>query len=141
VAAQGSSGVVAFATDDSGAGVEGITSAGHGVHGRAAAAAGIGVFAENAAGGTALHANGTSSFTGVTLFSRSGSLTVRAGKDSVTKTGIKLTAASLVLATLQQLRAGVYVQAAVTNVAGKSFTVHLSKKVTANTAVAWFVIS
>ncbi len=62
-----------------------------------------------------------------------------AGKSTATQTGVALSAASLVLATLQQDRSGVYVRSAVPNVAASSFTVHLSKAVTASTSVAWFV--
>jgi hypothetical protein len=68
-------------------------------------------------------------------------LTVGAGKSSVTRTGVALSAASLVLATLQQDRAGVWVRSAVPNVAGSSFTVHLSKAVPASTKVAWFMVN
>ena len=51
------------------------------------------------------------------------------------------TTASLVLATLQDNRAGIFVQAAVPNISGSSFTIHLSKAVSANTKVAWFVVN
>jgi hypothetical protein len=105
------------------------------VHGKATAAAGVGVLAENTAGGTALKAAGPA------VFSRSGILTVAAGKSSGTVTGVALSAASLVLATLQQNLSGVYVRSAVPNVPGSSFTVHLSKAVTASAAVAWFVVN
>ncbi len=74
------------------------------------------------------------------MFSRSGILAARAGRCSATQVGVPLTAASLVLATLQQNQAGVLVQAAVPNVAGSSFTVHLSKTVPARTKVAWFIV-
>jgi len=105
------------------------------VHGNAVDAAGVGVLAENNGGGTALEVTGPS------VFSRSGVLTVGGGKSSATKTGVALSAASLVLATLQQDRAGVWVRSAVPNVAGSSFTIHLSKAVTASTQVAWFVVN
>jgi len=108
----------------SGAGVEGI-----------AGAKGVGVLAESSAGGTALQA------TGRAVFSRSGVLTVAAGSSKVTKTGVALTSASLVLATLQQDVAGVWVRSAVPNVTAKSFTVHLSKAVSATAKVAWFVVN
>ena len=93
------------------------------------------MLAENTAGGTALKA------TGPAVFSRSGVLKVPAGKSSVTRTGVALSAASLVLATLQQDQAGVWVRSAVPNVAGSSFTVNLSKAVSASTKVAWFVVN
>jgi len=108
----------------SGAGVEGI-----------GGAKGVGVLAESSAGGTALQA------TGRAVFSRSGVLTVAAGSSKVTKTGVALTSASLVLATLQQDVAGVWVRSAVPNVTAKSFTVHLSKAVSATAKVAWFVVN
>ena len=72
------------------------TTGGNGVHGIAESSSGAGVLAENTGGGTALKA------TGPAVFSRSGILTVAAGKSSGTVTGVPLTAASLVLATLQQ---------------------------------------
>ena len=117
------SGVVGIGAG-SGAGLEGIGGAG-----------GVGVLAESSGGGTALKA------TGRVVFSKSGVLTVPAGKSTVTKTGVALTAASLVLATLQQDVPGVWVRSAVPNVTAKSFTVHLSKAVSAKTKVAWFVLN
>jgi hypothetical protein len=99
-------------------------------------AGGIGVLAQaTGSGATALSVQGPA------VFSRSGVLTVAAGKSSANVTGVALTSASLVLATLQQHITGVYVQAAVPNVTGSSFTVYLSKAVTAATKVAWFIIN
>jgi len=106
---------------------------GRGVTGVATSAAGAGVKAVNAQGGPAL------SVEGAAVFSRSGIVTVEAGKSSATESNVALTAASLVLAMLQQNVAGVSVQSAVPDVPGSSFTVHLSKAVTASTKVAWFV--
>jgi hypothetical protein len=106
---------------------------GNGVVGQAISTDGAGVLAVNFAGGTALQVAGKAAF------SRSGVLTVAAGKSSATVTGVALTAASLVLATLQQDRAGIWVRSAVPNVTASSFTVHLSKAVPARTRVAWFV--
>jgi len=117
------SGVVGIGVG-SGGGVEGI-----------AGPQGVGVLAQNTAGGAALKA------TGRVVFSRSGVLTVAAGSSTVTKTGVALTVASLVLATLQQDVAGVWVRSAVPNVTAKSFTVHLSKAVSATAKVAWFVVN
>ncbi len=79
--------------------------------------------------------------TGKAQFSRSGVLTVAAGKSSATHAGVALTSASLVLATVQQDRPGVWVRWAAPNVARSSFTVHLSKAVPARTRVAWFVVN
>ena len=115
-------------------GVLGQTSTGNGVRGIVTAAGGVAVFADNPFG-TALKA------TGRTVFSQSGILTVSAGSSRVTKTGVMLTTSSLVLATLQQNVPGVYVQSAVPNVSGSSFTVHLNKTAPARIKVAWFVIN
>jgi hypothetical protein len=118
-----------------GTGVQGSSSgSGFGVAG-GAEPGGVGVFAVNAGNGTALQVSGKAAF------SRSGHLTVGAGSSKVTKTSIDLTAASLVFATLQQHRDGVSVSAAVPDVAGSSFTIHLTKAVTASTKVAWFVLN
>jgi hypothetical protein len=118
-----------------GAGVLGTGFHGPAVHGRADFADAIGVLAENTAGGIAFKATGTASF------SRSGVLTVAPRASTVTKTGVTLTAGSLILATLQQNRAGVFVQAAVPDVSRSSFTIHLNKPVPAATNVAWFVVN
>jgi hypothetical protein len=87
------------------------------------------------AGGPALKAAGPA------VFSRSGILTVAAGKSSGTVTGVALSAASLVLATVQQNLSGVYVRGAVPNTAGSSFTLYLSKAPSAGAKVAWFVVN
>src|SRR5712691_6341306 len=133
--ATGGAGVIGIGKGN-GTGVLGIgAGTGAGVTGQATAAGGVGVLAQNTAGGPALKA------TGRAIFSRSGVLTVAAGSSTVTKTGVALTAASLVLATLQQDVPGVWVRSAVPNVAGSSFTVHLSKAVSAATKLAWFVVN
>jgi hypothetical protein len=93
------------------------------------------VRAENTKGGNALQVSGKAAF------SRSGILTIAAGSSSGTVMGVALTSASLVLATLQQDRAGAWVRSAVPNIAGSSFTVHLNKTVTASTSAAWFVVN
>ncbi len=82
----------------------------------------------------AFQASGTASF------SWSCVLIVRAGRSAVTKTGVALTK-SLVLATLHENRAGVFIQSAVPDIAASSFTVHLNKSVTADTKVAWFIVN
>jgi len=104
---------------------------GDGVHGEAPL--GIGV---KATGKTALQVNGPA------VFNRSGIVTVAAGHSTVTNTGIALTAASLVLATIQGNVAGVFVQG-VTRVTGSSgsFTIHLNKTVSKSVKVAWFAIN
>ena len=86
---------------------------------------------------------GTSSFSDVVSFARSGLLTMHAGKSSVTHTGVTLTSTSLVLASLQNNIPGVYVEAVVPSVSGKSFEIVLSKKVPSEMTakVAWFVVN
>lgn len=108
----------------SGDGVQGLgNGTGSGVHG-VGTGNGIGVLAENLAGSTAGIALKA---TGRTVFSRNGVLTAAAGHSTATMPGVALTPASLVLATLPQHAAGVYILAAVPNVAGSSFKVYLSK--------------
>jgi len=118
-----------------GAGVLGTGINGPAVHGKADSATAIGMLAEHTAGGVAFQASGTA------RFSRSGVLTVPAGKSTVSKTGVALTSASLVLATLQQDRAAVWVRSAVPDVAANAFTIHLSKAVSSSTKVAWFIVN
>jgi hypothetical protein len=115
----------------SGSGVQGFSTAGNGVRGVALSAS-----------ATALKAEGKSTFSGKTTFSRSGTVTVAAGTSQKTKSPISLTSASLVLATIQGNQTGVYVQG-VTKVTGSSgsFTIHLNKNTTVNLPVAWFVVN
>lgn len=86
---------------------------------------------------------GTSSFSDVASFARSGVLSIGTGKSSATFTGVALTSTSLVLATLQNHLARLHVVAVVPNVAGSSFEVFLSRGIakgeTAN--VAWFIVN
>ncbi len=104
---------------------------------------GTGVVGESP-GGTGVVASGRTALKvqGPAVFSRSGVLTVAAGHSSATKTGVALTAASLVLATIQGNVAGVFVQG-VTLVTGASgsFTIHLNKTVQAKIKVAWFAVN
>jgi hypothetical protein len=131
----GGMGVQGRATSQSGIGVYGETEApnGTGVLGNATQANGTGVRALST-NGTALAVDGKASF------SRSGKLTVPAGATSVVKTGVALTSASMVLATLQQRRSGLWVQAAVPSPGSASFTLYLNKAAPASTTVAWFVL-
>ncbi len=114
-------------------GVGGI-GGGTGVYGRGVGA-GSGVLAESTGAGPTLNVSGPA------FFSTAGVVTVSAGKSSVTQTGVTLTSSSLIFATLQQNHSGVWVQSAVPDVAGSSFTVHLNKAVTASTTVAWFTVN
>lgn len=124
-----------------GAGVLGTSSRGPGVHGRADVPKQVAVLAENTAGGTALLAKGKAVFKDAAVFSRSGIITVRVGRSTVTKTGVPLTAASLVLATLQEHKPGIYILAAVPDINADSFTIHLSKAVPSRTKIAWFIVN
>ena len=74
-------------------------------------------------------------------FDRSGKLTIAAGHSSIAKTGIALTSASFILATLQTNVAGLSIQAAVTNPAGSSFTIYLNKAPAVAVAVAWLAVN
>ena len=72
---------------------------------------------------------------------RSGTLTILAGSSSITQTGINIDSSSVVLATLQQNRSGLWVQAAVPSVSGSSFTIYLNHATNSNAAVGWFVVN
>ena len=81
-------------------------------------------------------------------FHTSGVLTMPAGKSSVTfdtlgpgGAPLKLLSGSMVLATPQTNRAGLYVQAAVPNVVKGTVTIYLNKKAPAATKVAWFILN
>ena len=63
------------------------------------------------------------------------------GQYSATATSVSLTSTSLVMATMQQRRAGISIEAAVPNTAASSFTVYLSKAVPSDTVIAWFIVN
>jgi hypothetical protein len=139
----GADGVRGFTT--SGSGVSGFTtsgSTGNAVVGQSDGT-GAGVVGESPAG-TGVVASGKTALkvTGPAVFSRSGILTIKAGQSSVKKTGIALTPASFVLASIQGNVAGVHVQG-VTLVTGSpgSFTIHLNKTVSTSLKVAWFAVN
>jgi hypothetical protein len=117
---------------DEGFGVSGSTKSGEGVH--ADSMSGTALVAVSHGSGVALKADGP------VVFSRSGLLTIAAGKSSISKAVGALSATSMVLATLQANRAGVYIQAAVAGRASGKITIYLNKKVTAATKVAYFVL-
>jgi len=135
-------GVFGHAKNSGASGVYGQNDgAGFGVAGRAVGGVGALGDSANGVGVWASSQNATAlKVTGKAQFSRSGVLSVTAGHASATQTGVHLTSASLVLATLQQDRPGVWVRSAVPKVSAHSFTVHLSKPVSARTTVAWFVL-
>jgi hypothetical protein len=127
-------GVLGAAPSD-GDGVRGTSVQGIGVRGLASGSGGTGVLASSGSDGTALQVDGKAEF------SRSGSLTIPAGSSSVTQTGIGLDSQSLVLATLQENQSGLWVQSAVPDENGGSFTVFLNHKTNVDTVVAWFVVN
>ena len=131
-----------------GIGVKGETDGvGSGVYGLATAN-GVGVYGDAPANGTGVVAKGTTGnalvVNGKAQFSRSGSKvvagTLTAPKSSVTVTGVALTTKSLVLTTPQKHLAGVFVEAAVPNVAGSYVTIFLNQAVTQSFPVGWMVI-
>jgi hypothetical protein len=97
----------------------------------ARSAHGIGIFAD------AISADAVAiSAKGLTAFSRSGKLVIAAGALSVAKTGIRIDAGTLVIATLQQFRPGVYVASATPDPVNDSFVIQLNKAVAVQTTVA-----
>ena len=117
----GASGVYGDGTGNGGYGVAGRTTAGPLVNNVGAAgvlgdntANGVGVWARSAHG-IALYADPVHpgavalKTNGVAQFKRSGFLTIKAGVANVTKTGIRVDPGTLVLATLQQNCAGVWI--------------------------------
>ena len=118
------------------AGVDDSPTGAIGVSGVSFKAGGIGVIADNTVG-TALKV------TGVAAFSRSGVVSIAAGKSTGTHASVTLASTSLVLANLQNNLPGVYVEAVVPNVSGHSFEIVLSKAVPAGKSakVAWFIVN
>jgi hypothetical protein len=109
----------------SGIGVRGVATTGVGVHGQANSAAGTGL-----------------KVTGKAVFSRSGKATVQAGQSTVMVSSVTITAASLVLATIQGVgESGLYVKSVSVSVSNSRFTIRLSKAVAANTLVGWFIVN
>jgi hypothetical protein len=95
-------------------------------------AAGIGVYARaETFSQTALQV------VGKTKFSRSGRLLVGAGKSSVARNTLGVTASSIVFAVLQTAETGVWVRAAVPGT-GK-FTVYFNKALTTSAYVGWWI--
>jgi hypothetical protein len=119
---------------DGATGVLGTTGPGIGVTG--SADTGVGVSAQSDSG-TALQVDGTAAF------SRSGLASIAGNHTSATVTGVALTASSLVLATMQNSIAKVYVEAVIPDVSGNSFEILLSKKVPASDTahVGWFIVN
>jgi hypothetical protein len=115
-------------------GVLGRSASGQGVRGEATNGTG-GYF--TATDGTALHA------VGPVRFSSAGLATIAAGTKSVVVTpGLDVTTSSKVLALPQTNPGGTTtVQRIARNATANTFTIYLTANATANTTVAWFVIS
>jgi hypothetical protein len=144
---------------DTGVGVWGTSDTGFGVLGTGGIGlyglGGYGVYAEGTDAGLYASAEGgcttdpqghVSCGIGVAIqvagrakFSRSGKAVIAAGTSSKKISAIAMYSDSLVLGTLQQNRAGVYVQAIVTDPADSSFTIYLNQSVGSNTTVGWFI--
>jgi hypothetical protein len=101
------------------------------VLGEAAGASSIGVKASNSSG-VALYASGK------VHFSRSGRVTILAGKSSVKVTLSTITTSSMLHAMLQKSASGRYVRAVVPSTG--YFTIYLNTTVSSNTTVAWFAL-
>jgi hypothetical protein len=102
---------------------------------------GVGVWARAVApGSTALRADGPSEFNGVARFARSGVATVRRGSASAVVSGVPMTAATVILATLQSRVDGTYLHAVETDVAGESFTIYLTAAPSRDVRLGWFAV-
>jgi hypothetical protein len=111
----------------------------HGVYGVATTNAGAALEAQAAsASGIGLRVSGK------TQFSRSGTATIAgtasAPKSSIVLSNVALSSKSLVLTTAQKYVGGVWVAAAVPNVAAKTVTIYLNKAVTVSYPIAWFIV-
>ena len=120
-------------------GVLGVSEGGTGISGHGGdltdpvPPANTGVLASASAVGTALDVRGKAKF------STARRVRIAKGASSIRVRLAGVTSASLVIATLQQSRAGVYVQAAVPTTG--AFTIYLNRKLTVATYVAYFVIN
>jgi hypothetical protein len=134
----GSIGVVGQTTNNYGIGVEGDAGGqgAIGIFGAASGSQGIGVYATaSSADSAALQVNGR------VVFSSSGRIIVPAGATSATQTGLSLSTAAFVVATLQQDLPGVAVRAAVPDPAGGTMTVHLTQAPPVDAAVGWMAVN
>jgi len=108
---------------------------GEGISVRARTKNGIGVYAE-ATGGYALQVSGRA------VFNRSGRAKVAAGTSSKTVEGFAMTAATLVIATVQGNPAGVWVRNVSINDAQDTFTIRLNKAApSGGVLVAFFIVN
>jgi hypothetical protein len=134
----GSIGVVGQSSNDFGIGVEGDASGqgAIGVFGAASGSRGIGVYATAPSpDSAALQVNGRS------VFSQSGRIVVPAGATSATQSGLSLSTAAFVVATLQQNLPGVAVRAAIPDPVAGTVTVFLTGVPSVDATVGWMAVN
>ena len=107
---------------------------GEGISVKSVTANGVAVWAE-CTGGEALHVIGPS------MFSRSGRDQFHEGQVSATHSSYRLTADSIVLATIQGNVSGVSVKGVVVNFEHQFFTIRLTKPAPKNLVVGWFLVN
>lgn len=108
--------------------------AGEGTSVKALTKNGIGVYAE-CTGGAAIIAQG------MTVFSRSGKASFATGQTARTLSAGRVTADTLVVATIQGDVAGTWVRGVTVNVARQQFTIRLNKAAPKDLKVGWFVVN
>jgi hypothetical protein len=134
----GSIGVVGQSSHDFGIGVEGDASGqgAIGVFGAASGSRGIGVYATAPSpDSAALQVNGRA------VFSQSGRIVVPAGATSATQSGLSLSTAAFVVATLQQNLPGVAVRAAIPDPVAGTVTVFLTGAPSVDATVGWMAVN
>jgi hypothetical protein len=134
----GTIGTVGQSTSDFGIGVEGDASGqgAIGVFGAASGSRGVGVYATAPSpDSAALQVNGRA------VFSSAGRITVAAGATSGSQSGLSLSGAAFVLATLQQDLPGVLVRAAVADAAAGTVTVYLNQAPAVDATVGWMAVN
>ena len=90
---------------------------------------------------TAVDAGSALEVSGRARFSRSGKVTLPAGKTQVTVSVANLDGASLVLATVQERRDDFHVLGAATDPAHATITIYVNRKASKATTIAWFVVN
>jgi hypothetical protein len=134
----GSIGAVGQSSTDFGIGVEGDASGqgAVGVFGAATGNRGIGVYATAPSpDSAALQVNGRA------VFSSTGRIVVPAGATSGTQSGLTLSTAAFVIATLQQDLPNILVRAAVPDPAAGIVTVHLNQAPNVDATVGWMAVN
>ena len=134
-----SSGTGVLGASGTGIGVNGHSTAGPGVVGESQTDSGVAGYSETGIGVHAEARAGTAlEVIGKAHFSRSGRLTIPAGRNSVVVDLPGTSPSSMVFAVLASNRSGVFVRAAVPS--DDTFTVFLNAAVGSDSALCWFVI-